>query len=86
MSLIHYSKVYKISKNDFEGKIMIVKTKTFTSDIQTHRSARVFFFPLNLRVSSPFEGVAGRHARIARERRSDRKGRVLSWFAIRRMN
>ena len=38
MSLIHYSKFDIISENDFEGEIMIVKTKTSTSDIQTHRS------------------------------------------------
>ena len=33
------SKFDIISKNDFEVEIMSVKTKTFTSDIQTHWSA-----------------------------------------------
>ena len=40
--LIHYSKFDIISENDFEGEIMIVKTKTPTSYIQTQRSAWVF--------------------------------------------
>ena len=61
---------------------MIVKT---LHQIFKHTGAHAFF-SLNLRVSSQFERVAGSHARIARERRSDRKHRVLSWFAIRRMN
>ena len=44
MSLMHCSKFDIISKSDFEGEIMIVKTKTFTSDIFKHIGMHACFF------------------------------------------